>query len=1217
MEPRILPSPDESRQALPKRDEPLLPYVLVVVLVDVEAQGELVPLLSQLSQAVTQAAYIVMLAPEQQSGTADSTATLPATSLPWVVVRGGEALHPGTIFIVPNRSSAVVHEGNILLTPLSKNGSFIQVTNALLASVARQSHCTAITAYLSNDRPLAFVANNQVREAGGFALHALAANSFQEANAAALTDVYDLVVPAETLPAEMRRLVEGIDPLQSSRLSQISPAAVQPILTLLRAHLGCDLLGYSLETISQRINRRMLLRSKDISTYYTLLKSSSTELQTLGTDILMPFTRFFRDADAWARLSEVGLPQLFNRGADKIKRIWSAGCSTGEEAYSLAMLLTEYQERTELPLYFVIFATDIDAGSLLFARAGLYSHTIEQELSSERLKRFFRWEEGGYRVLPELRDLCVFSGHNVCFDAPWADIDLLLCRDTLRYFGHTLQEQALANIQHALAPQGICMLGGADVTGSLDSRLIPLDADYQLYFKGFQTMADNLTEQQISPEPTVQATMAATGSDALSLLDGPIALQRYANNLVAARFGPPGIIVDSELNVVEIRGEIAPFVQISAGLASRKLQQLVKPALAGKVVELVRAASSGNKSLVANCVLPPSSDTVRVEVLPLPTDSSRNHFFLVLLQLVPRSRKKADEGGTSVATGTIGDEGVGRISRYDPTMPDLAYRQRAQQQHSGPGEGRTAAPQKPESLQSRGQIPSPQVDAAERSHQAAPVHYTSSEQARGNTINTDAQVNGLIAGIGIPLLLLDRDLKLVLLSPRVTDILGLSPSDVGKVLTSVDVHLNDFGLAEPLLREVLQTLRTHEQEVQDRQQHWYRIVIRPHQVANETVGLIVMFVDIDTERTLRHQLIQARDFAACVLQQIPMPLAVLHADLTFRSANAAFQRLTGTVGQKLEGWPLGDFTQRFWGVSADAIELHKLETLPIGGLIETEFSTRSAPGQMLLLKGQALLNGSARVLLLVAEDVTLRRETERVLARQQTALADQLENRDTLLKVTQKELHDLAQHLFTVQEQERERIASELHDDVSQRLSLLQMACSRLSQLQHPTDEQQEIESILEQVQSLSSDVRVMSHNLHPALLKQLGLVVALKSLIDDFREKENLPATLTSTIGALHPSDLASTTCYRVVQEALRNVAKHAGRTHVKVSLDGVGDRLRLQIRDFGNGFDQTSPFPQPGLGLTSMRERTRIAGGTFSVVSTLGEGTVIVVEVPAGMDV
>ncbi len=1211
MDSHYLPHPDESRYESLWQEEPPLLFVLVVVIASADAQAQLASLAAQLKPTSVQTAYLFLCSSADQNAAAQIFAA--SSALPCLLAQSGERLASDSIYLVPYQSSATVHDGNVYLTPLSTENTFIQGTNALLESVALQHKYLTVAVNLGDQTSTEFASMSQVREAGGLALQALAAGRLQAADAIALTGSYDAVFSSDALPAELLRLTTGINPFQNSNNSCLNGETVQPVLTLLRTHLGIDLQGYCLSIICRRLHRRMLLRMKDRSTYYTLLQSSSTEVQKLGSDLLMPFTRFFRDAECWTTLSDLGLPRLFALGEGKPTRIWSAGCSTGEEAYSLAMLLVEHQTKTTSPVPFVIFGTDVDTTALLAARAGLYSHTIEQELSPERLKRFFIKEERGYRVVSELRDICIFSDHNLCFDAPLADVDLLVCRNTIGLFDHPLQEQAIVNILYALAPQGICMLGKADVTVGLDSHLTPLHAGHRLYFKAPTTMDRNTaqTRPQTAPKPQATDMESLPTQDMRSPVAMPGALQRYANSVVSTRFGPPGIIVDSSLNVIEIRGELAPFIQVSAGLASGKLQQLVKPVLASSIFDLVQQATPGNAPLSSNCLLPGFTESVTIEVLPLPTDSLERLFFLVLLQGGAMAPENAARNIVSPTRSSA--DSVSFVPEPSSSSSVIDADQQTNKEQESRREERTAA--------QRPIAPAPTLSLNEQRNSRSNAAGTLVQQAvqieaEGPAHRVNAEVIGLIASSDIPLLLLTKDFVIRLLSPPMADILGLSPSDVGKVLTTLDLHLNDFGPIEPLLTEVLQTLRTHEQEVQDRQQHWFRLVIRPHRVTNEIRGLVVMLVDIDTERTLRHQLIHARDFAACILQQIPVPLAVLHADLSFRSANAAFQNVTGSANQILTGWSLQNFTQRFWGVSADETELHKLEALPIGGLIETEFSTRSAPGQTLLIKGQALLNGTARVVLLLVEDVTLRRETERLLARQQSALTDQLKNRDTLLKVTQKELHDLAQHLFTVQEQERERIASELHDDVSQRLSLLHMACDRLSQLHHPPAEAAEINSITQQVQSLASDVRVMSHNLHPALLKQLGLVVALKSLVDDFREKENLPATLTSTIGALQPSDLASTTCYRVVQEALRNVAKHAGQTHVKISLDSMDDLLRLQIRDFGNGFDQGSSVPQSGLGLTSMRERTRIAGGTFSITSTLGEGTVIVAEVPAGID-
>jgi two-component system CheB/CheR fusion protein len=194
-----------------------------------------------------------------------------------------------------------------------------------------------------------------------------------------------------------------------------------------------------------------------------------------------------------------------------------------------------------------------------------------------------------------------------------------------------------------------------------------------------------------------------------------------------------------------------------------------------------------------------------------------------------------------------------------------------------------------------------------------------------------------------------------------------------------------------------------------------------------------------------------------------------------------------------------------------------------------------------------------------------------------------------------------------MQEEERQRVARELHDDISQRLSWLEILCAKAE-----SNDDQTLRAVRKEVQSLNTDVREISHRLHPAILSDLGLSAAIKSLMDDFRQREQMPVTYSELEVPENMPPSVMTALYRVTQEALRNVSKHAGQTHVKVSLEGVNGAIRLQVRDFGHGFDQDADYPVRGLGLISMEERARIAGGMFSVTSSLGNGTNIVVDIP-----
>jgi two-component system CheB/CheR fusion protein len=246
------------------------------------------------------------------------------------------------------------------------------------------------------------------------------------------------------------------------------------------------------------------------------------------------------------------------------------------------------------------------------------------------------------------------------------------------------------------------------------------------------------------------------------------------------------------------------------------------------------------------------------------------------------------------------------------------------------------------------------------------------------------------------------------------------------------------------------------------------------------------------------------------------------------------------------------------------------------------------------------------------EDITLQREAERLVTNQKKALEGEVAVAARKLDRAQEQLRGLAAHLFTAQEEERQWVARELHDDVSQRLSLLEILLHELDTPNGAKKNNHKITEARNQIESINTDVRQISHRLHPAILHDLGLSAALKSLVADFGERENMPATFVTQTLPEEWSPQTATTLYRIAQEALRNVAKHAGKTHVKVVLAGENSNLQLKVMDFGLGFDQEAENGASGLGLISIQERARQAGGSAQIASKLGEGTTVTVDLP-----
>jgi two-component system CheB/CheR fusion protein len=285
-----------------------------------------------------------------------------------------------------------------------------------------------------------------------------------------------------------------------------------------------------------------------------------------------------------------------------------------------------------------------------------------------------------------------------------------------------------------------------------------------------------------------------------------------------------------------------------------------------------------------------------------------------------------------------------------------------------------------------------------------------------------------------------------------------------------------------------------------------------------------------------------------------------------------------------------------------------------GTKLTLEHKSLTQRQQTLILRGEALAMDGERAMLFTLEDVTSQRQEEESVGLEKSRLNLEIAQSARQLERTQEELRGLTAHLFTVQDEERRHVARELHDDISQNLSLLDLQLKSLKDKQGNESIDLDVDALRYQLEQLANDVRQISHRLHPAILDDLGLLAALKALVEEFGEREAMPATFSSiNVSESIPTNVASV-LYRITQEALRNVSKHAGKTHVKVILEGNENLLSLQVVDLGLGFDQEAELAREGLGLISMTERARQIHGEFHIKSSLGKGTTVTVSVPMG---
>ncbi len=507
-------------------------------------------------------------------------------------------------------------------------------------------------------------------------------------------------------------------------------------------------------------------------------------------------------------------------------------------------------------------------------------------------------------------------------------------------------------------------------------------------------------------------------------------------------------------------------------------------------------------------------------------------------------------------------------------------------------------------------------------------------------------LTNLLTSTALPIFMLDSELRLCQMTAAAGEVLNLQPADLGRKIGETNIRLNIEAI-EPLVRGVFETSQPNELEWEGHDGRLHAVRARPYRTANNRMeGVVLALIDIDELRKTRNAANTSRGFAENVVQSTRIPLLVLHDNFQVRFANSAFYQLYGGTLADTEQCSFFQIDGGLWDLPGARTELEKLlGTANVQVMDELEFEREFAGlGKRTVCINARLIEPDGETLILLAiEDVTAQKHAERLLRDEQARLELSLQTGTLELKKTSKtlrkevsgrrraeaalhesksallesreQLRELAASLINAQDAERRRVALELHDGLSQQIANLQFGIERLEQYSLPgsTAVKQKLQDLVEQAGTLADDVRRVAHQLHPSSLDQLGLAVAMRSYTKEFSRSAAIQVNFTShKVPRDIPIELASG-LYRIVQEALRNVGKHAGATaSVEIGLQGTPGGLELSIEDDGEGFDLESQCAKGGLGLIGMRERVRLAGGSIALAAQPGQGVKITIHVP-----
>jgi two-component system, chemotaxis family, CheB/CheR fusion protein len=867
--------------------------------------------------------FVQHLSPEHESALPALLAS--RTTLPVLQVTDGMAVEANRVHVMPPNVWMEVDGGRFVLRGRPASRSPFMPIDAFLQSLAWWAQDRTVGIILSGTGSDGALGIRDVKAMGGITIVQEPASAKHDGmpRAALATGAVDLVLTpkgiAEHIGHLRRHPYLQPDPVRASEPLPASQEQIQELFLVLRRECGIDFSQYKSPTVKRRLLRRMALhRSHDLGSYLRHLQEHPPEALALCQDLLIHVTRFFRDPAAFEALGVHVLSELAQGPSIEPIRIWVPGCATGEEAYSVAMVLAEALGERLTERKVQIFATDVSEAAIGRARSGAYPDAVSADIPPERLRRFLTKSDGGYRVSKLLRDLCVFARHDLTRDPPFSRLDLIVCRNVLIYLDAAQQKRLIALFHHALAPGGFLMLGSAETTTGAQASFAVVDKKWRLYQKttGEPSLPRALPARQATP-----AHPYRFDRDAVHAPGRPErrSLQDEVNRLVLHRHGPPGVVVNADLEIVQFRGHTGAYLEAASGEPSLNVLKMVRGGLLHPLRSLLKTARRRRQAVRREDVLVQREDAtwqaVNLEVLPLTT--SHGDYCVVLFETpVVRPGKASRRPGPRTAGRTRAAADV-RLSELRRELEaSREYLQSIIEELETANEELQSANEEILSSNEELQSTNEELDTAKEELQSTneelntvndELHSRNEELGR---VNSDL-VN-LLASVDLPIIIVANDLTIRRYTPAAERLFNLRAGDMGRPITQINPDLECADL-DRLLRDTIDGAVAQVREVRDREGRWYSLRIRPYKgLDNRLDGAVLTVIDVDAAKRYEQQVERSRAYFMQVVEMVRQPLLVLDPDLYVRTANRRFCEVFGLSRQRLEGTGIDALADGHW-----------------------------------------------------------------------------------------------------------------------------------------------------------------------------------------------------------------------------------------------------------------------------------------------------------------
>jgi two-component system CheB/CheR fusion protein len=934
----------------------------------------------------------------------------------------------------------------------------------------------------------------------------------------------------------------------------------------------------------------MVLRGfATLEEYIRELDRNHDEANGLCEDCFITVTALFREPAVLEELKRIVFPALVeNRKPEDPIRIWVAGCSSGEEAYSMAICLTEFLEEAGLSLPFEVFATDISENAIEKARVGIYKDAALAHVSQQRLARFFTRSERGYQIAKVIRDACVFARHDVSQDPPFSKLDLVSCCNVLIYLSGVLQRKVLSILRYALKPTGFLVLGPSESIGSLSNSFRQVDLIHKVY--SMRLVPD-------IPPPPARAGRRLEGraNQRMRTPEGRPGLdvQREADRLVLAEHGPPGAVIDDEMNIVQVRGHTAPYIELSPGEPTHNLLKMVREGLIpglGKAIRTARQRNDAAREDGFRIEADGQFMEVAIKVVPFRGSSPDNErYFLVLFEDTGRN------GGRKAKQKPSKNDNLGSARLRRELAATKEYLQSIVEDKATTLEELKAANQEAQAVNEELETAQEELESAneELNTLNESLKFSNLEL---NQVNRD--LTNLLESISIPLVMVGRDLRIRRFTRAMEPLLNMIPSDVGRSIIDLQPRMELPDLRR-LLLDAMDGGDRKPRDIRDPYGRWYSLRILPSAGRDgKPDGAVLMFIDIDAAK-------RGLDFAEAIVETVREPLVILDQNLQVIQANKSFYETFRAEKDDTEKRLIYDLGNRQWNIPKLRELLENI--LPTHSTFrdfEVTHEFEQVGRKVMLLNASEIFNpnAQARTILLAIEDATDRKQAE--------------------LRTTNAELQNFA-YALTHDLQEPLRMVVNFTELLGREYSG-KLGKEADQYISYSVEGALRIEALLK---ALLAYWELTERHQHGLASVDCGAVLA-KALL-------NLQAAIGQS-GAVITSDALPTVAAEEVlvmqlfQNLISNSIKYRSAETPKIHLwaEKVDEGWLFAVRDNGMGIDPQdtervfgmfkrlhgSNIPGSGIGLAVCKKVVERQGGRIWVESEAGKGSTFKFTLPGG---